>query len=135
MGVFVDTTAFYALADKSDKNHNNAVEYYNLLSAQTVVLLTTNYVVSETYTLIRMRLGHNAAVTAVEGIIESDLLEIVQISESLDAAAFEILRKQSDKDYSFVDAVSFALMKSRGISQAFSFDEHFRQFGFQTLPL
>lgn len=135
MVVFVDTTAFYALADKSDKNHNDAVEYYNLLSAQTVVLLTTNYVVSETYTLIRIRLGHNAAVTAVEGIRESDLLEIVQSSENLDAAAFEILKKQSDKDYSFVDAVSFALMKSRGISQAFSFDEHFHQFGFQVLPL
>jgi predicted nucleic acid-binding protein len=134
MTLLVDTTAFYALADESDKNHKKALAYYKKIQEESPLLLTTNYILSETYTLIRVRLGHRAAITALEGIRESDLVEIVYGNEELDNAALDILRKQRDKDYSYADAVSFALMELRGITEAFTFDSHFRQFGFQMVP-
>lgn len=132
--IFVDTSAFYALADKSDSNHKKAATFQNSLLKAKTPLLTTNYVISETYTLIRTRLGHAAAVRVIEGIKESDLVEIVHVPIGLEEEAWDILKSQADKDYSYVDAVSFVVMGSRKLSDAFTFDEHFQQYGFEGRP-
>ena len=57
--IFVDTSAFYALADRTDCLHSPAVRF---VETNERLLVTSNFVVHETVTLLRMRLGHAAAV-------------------------------------------------------------------------
>jgi len=131
--LFVDTGAWFALADRSDQHHNQAIEVYpNLL--RNYRLLTTNLVIAETYILIRRAIGHQAAITFLENIAASPRVIKTYSDSVLEETAEAILRKYQDQDFSYADAVSFASMKQYGIIRAFSFDQHFVTAGFTLIP-
>jgi len=69
--IFVDTGAWYALADKTDQHHSRAVKKYPALLKQYSHLTTTNLVVAETYILIRRALGYQAAITFLNNLASS----------------------------------------------------------------
>jgi predicted nucleic acid-binding protein len=46
----------------------------------------------------------------------------------------EWLERYDDQDFSFADAVSFAVMTERGITDALTLDRHFQGAGFRVLP-
>lgn len=87
--------------------------------------LTTNHVVFETIALARSKAGHALAVSAGEELLSGRLVRIHHASPEEERAAFEYLKKHSDKDYSAVDCLSFTLMLKLGISEALAFDEDF----------
>ena len=131
--LFVDTGAWFALADKSDQYHDQAVKIYGEL-LRDYRLLTTNLVISETYTLIRRALGHQAAIRFVENIEASP--RVIKIYSDIihEEQAIEILRQYQDQDFSYTDAVSFVVMKQYGAVKAFAFDRHFITAGFTLTP-
>ena len=132
--LFVDTGAWFALADKSDQFHRKAVDIYPKLLRNYSHLRTTNLVIAETCTLIRRTLGHQAATTFLENIAASPRVIKVYSDSVLEEKAEDILRKYQDQDFSYTDAVSFAVMKQYVIQEAFSFDQHFVTAGFITIP-
>ncbi len=132
--LFVDTGAWFALADRSDQYHTRAVDIYPKLLRRYDHLTTTNLVIAETYTLIRRAIGHQAAMTFLENIGASPRVIKVHADSKLEDTAENILRKYHDQDFSYTDAVSFAVMKQYGIVQAFSFDQHFTTAGFTLTP-
>ncbi len=137
MRLFVDTSAFLALEDRDDRNHSSAIEFRdNLRDSRTPyrMLYTTNYVFDETITLIRAQLGHPAAVSFGEGIKSSRLVNLLWISPETDYEAWNIFKKYRDKDFSFTDCTSFAMMKGEEIESVFAYDKHFSQYGFQSVP-
>lgn len=129
-GLFVDTGAWYALADRSDQYHERASELFPRLLRAYRRLVTTNLVIAEAYILIRRMLGHGAAVTFLEKISTSPRLSKVYSDRLLEEAAETILRDYSDQDFSYTDAVSFAVMRQQRMSKAFAFDRHFVTAGF-----
>ena len=131
--LFVDTGAWFALADNSDQHHNQAIEIYPDL-LRNYQLLTTNLVIAETYILIRRTIGHQAAITFLENIAASPRVITIYSDSVLEETAEDILRKYQDQDFSYTDAVGFAVMKQYGIVQAFSFDHHFVTAGFTLIP-
>jgi predicted nucleic acid-binding protein len=132
--VFVDTSAFHALSNTGHSlEHSAAVSVAERLEADTVLLVTTDYVLDETYTLLRSALGHHAAI-AFGREIDRGGIQIVQVDESIQRAAWEIFERFSDKDFSFTDCTSFAVMNRARIEVAFTFDRHFQQYGLRTLP-
>jgi len=131
---FVDTSAFYAIENKNCKEHKEALGVAGFLEENKAILVTTDYVLDETYTLLRFTLGHGVAVAFGEEIRKGGI-EIVQVDESLQERAWEIFKRYKDKRFSFTDCTSFAVMERAGIETAFSFDRDFRQYGFLTLPL
>lgn len=131
--LFVDTGAWFALADKSDQHHNQAAEAYPDL-LRNYRLLTTNLVIAETYFLIRRAIGHQAAITFLENIAASPRVIKTYSDSVLEETAEGILRKYQDQDFSYTDAVSFAAMKQYEIIRAFSFDQHFVTAGFTLIP-
>lgn len=131
--VFVDTGAWLAIADRSDAHHKEAVATLLDLQGRSR-FLTTNLVVAETYVLIRRNLGFGAAMKFLESIDGSPKTTRVLSDDSLEKAAVATLHKDSDQDFSYTDAVSFAVMKRHGIARAFSFDKHFSTVGFTLLP-
>ena len=132
--LFVDTGAWVALADQDDKYHERAAREYPDLLKHYRRLVITNLVVAEVYIILRKALGHAAAITFLESIRSSPRIEKVQSTEELEVGAEDILRRYSDQDFSYTDAVSFALMRQRGIDTAFAFDKHFLIAGFSMLP-
>jgi predicted nucleic acid-binding protein len=98
-------------------------------------LITTNLVIAEAYALIRYRVSYTAAMQFLEGLDTQVQLERVYSSVALEREAAAILRRYTDQKFSYVDAVSFALMRRRNINIAFAFDRHFWTAGFSLLPV
>ena len=128
--VFVDTSAFIALLDPHDDCHDQAVHIEQALSRQAARLVTTNFVLDETYTGLRGKIQHTAIIRFRDSVQQSRRLTVVRITEAIEDQAWEIFARYEDKDFSFTDCTSFAVMQQLGITTAFAFDEHFEQFGF-----
>ncbi len=123
----VDTSLWYAMADDRDPTHNEAVL---LLATPRRPLMTTNWIFGESVTLVRGRLGHKAAVTLGARLLHRPGLRIVRAQSEDEQTAWQIFQQYGDKDFSFTDCTSFAVMRRLRISHAFAFDRHFRQMGF-----
>jgi uncharacterized protein len=124
--IFVDTGAWYAGIVPDDDNHQIAREW---LEGNAEPLLTTDYVVDETLTLLKMR-GHALlALEMGESLFAGELADIVLVTEDDIQHAWHTFQQFRDKDWSFTDCASKVVMERLGVLRAFSFDQHFRQFG------
>lgn len=133
--IFVDTSAWYALADAGDFNHRKARTFFTAALADYRELVTTNHVIGESYTLLRYRLGHDISWKFLGNIRKSQKLRSIFVSEELEQKAYRLLEHYPDQKFSFVDGTSFTLMKEQNISDCFAFDRHFFTAGFTILPV
>lgn len=133
--LFVDTGAWYAVQAADDEWHGVAADTLRHLLSAAHVLVTSNHVVGETYTLLRVVCGHAAAVRFLDRLEEARRLERIFVSEALERGAYRLLRQHADQDFSFVDATSFAVMRAERIRHAFAFDRHFATAGFLRVPV
>lgn len=130
--VFVDTSAFYALADDRDGNHGPARVIRRLLVDSHSRLYTTNFVLAETHGLLLTRLGRAIALQTLTDVYRSNTtVERASVADELRARS--ILAQYDDKAFSLTDSISFAVMERLSITQAFSFDGDFAQYGFDVL--
>jgi predicted nucleic acid-binding protein len=127
MTVFVDTSAWYALLDESDPSHAQAARTLRSLADRRERLVTHNYVVVESLALIQRRMGMELARGFVTRLLPVAETEWIQPSLH-DTALAAFL--ESGRESSFVDHISFALMRGRAVSTAFAFDEDFLSQGF-----
>ena len=130
--IFVDTGALFAAANAKDKDHQKAKDFLTKLAEEKVILLVTNFIISEIYTLMLRKIGRDKAIEHLEKL--RNTAEIERVSEEDENKAWQIILRYRDKDFSYVDATSFAVMERLEISDAFSFDEHFEQYSFNRLP-
>jgi predicted nucleic acid-binding protein len=133
-GIFVDTAGWMACADGSDPAHKRAGQARDAALEEGKILVTTDYVVDETLTLIRMRLGLIAAETWWGQLEGSSRLRWEWIGMTRAEKARGLFFHQRDKSYSFTDCTSFVVMKELRLKQALTTDRHFRQMGFEVLP-
>ena len=132
--VFVDTGAWFAIQVTDDAHHDTARRALPAIMEACRSLVTSNLVVGETYTLLRVTKGYAEAKRFLDQLTHSRKLERVYVSEHLEQQAYEILERFSDHAFSFVDATSFALMRQNRMRHAFAFDAHFRTAGLLTIP-
>ncbi len=133
--IFVDTSVFLALEDESDEHHEEALQFrYELSLADPYQLITTSYILDETLTLIRSRLGIKASIDFSKAIRRSTALQILPVSKEMEEKALDLFEAYDDKDVSFTDCVSFVVMRQMGIQEAFAFDRHFDQMGIIRRP-
>jgi uncharacterized protein len=132
MSVFADTSGLYAVLDRNDANHSKANSAWADWLSNRQKLLTNNYVVLETVSLIQNRMGLAAVRTFHEDILP--VLHIDWVSEEQHRAGFEAVLAASRRKLSLVDCVSFQTMRHNGLRIAFCFDSHFREQGFETRP-
>ncbi|MGV8121612.1 MAG: type II toxin-antitoxin system VapC family toxin [Candidatus Xenobiia bacterium LiM19] len=128
MKVFIDTSAFYALASKNDAFHQKAKELFKKILT-TDEPVTTSYVMVETLALLQNRGGHTAALRFLESLNDGNWIEILWVTEALHLEGCRLFGGKN-RDISFVDCVSFAAMNRFAISHFFGFDEHFEKAGF-----
>ena len=126
--MLVDTGAWYAVADRSDRHHARARQFF-VDEAPRGRLLTTEVIVAETFTLIGAHIGRSAALEFWARLraarIPIATLEAVDLE-----AAWRIATAFPDQTFSFTDCTSFALMERLGVHDAFAFDAHFLVYRF-----
>jgi predicted nucleic acid-binding protein len=132
-GAFIDTSALYALFLEADSKHRDAVAILRELNRERESLVTTDLVLFESYILVHARTGRTGLLAFRDVIRRSAWLQRVVTRSEHESAAWELLEQRPDKDYSFVDAASFVVMRALGVERAFAFDAHFAQEGFEVL--
>lgn len=123
----MDTSAIVAIAHAKDERHDRAMALLKQAEEAGVAFLLTNFLVAETYALLLSRGG---ADLARNWLLGNDI-PIQRISATDETRTREILLKYRDKSFSYVDASSFAVMERLGLDTAFTFDQHFRQYGWK----
>lgn len=128
---FVDTSAIYALLVATDAFHARARDAFAGLRARDERLLTTSYVLVESYALLQRRVGLRAVTAFRERF--APLLEVTWVGAELHEQALDELARRGSPAVSLVDAVSFAAMRDFGSDAAFTFDGHFADEGFEVI--
>ncbi|MBI1870672.1 MAG: type II toxin-antitoxin system VapC family toxin [Chlamydiae bacterium] len=131
--IFVDTSAWVALFIENDHLHSRALPIFEKIYRTKTMLYTSDYVIDETLTTILVKGDHSKSVLAGKALFESNIMDIIYVAPNHFEGTWELYQKYKDKKFSFTDVSSFFIMKQLGINQAFSFDAHFQQTGFEML--
>lgn len=130
--VFVDSSAFLALLDRRDEHHTEAIQILQGLAEHGARQFTPNATVMVAHALNLSSGGIWAGQAFLRSTEASDTTD-VRVRASDEHRAREIIYRYNDKDYSLVDAVSFAIMERLHITRAFTFDRHLAQYGLTLL--
>lgn len=131
MSVFVDTSALFAVLDADDQFHQRARAVWTNFLERGEDLITTSYVLIETFALVQHRLGMEAV-----RILEEDILPVIHVQWVTEAdhwAGVIALLSANRRQLSLVDCVSFLIMRRLNLKTAFTFDPHFTEQGFEVL--
>jgi len=125
----VDTGAWFAAAVRNDPDHEAAMRW---LERNREPLVTTDYILAETTTLLRMRdktvRGHRLAVRVATSLLHGETALLEKVNGDDLERALEVFRTYRDHLFRFVDCTSFVIMELLGISCAFAFDCHFDEY-------
>lgn len=131
--VFVDSGAWIALLSARDQHHSEADALFRRAIAARNRIVTSNLVLAEVHRLLLHRVGIAAARAFLARTAASPSLEISHATEDNHAAALDWIDRYPDQAFTYADAVSFAIMKSRGCRRVIAFDHHFERAGFELL--
>ena len=128
MSVFIDTSAFMALHSTTDIYNKSAEQRWMKLLNTGVECVTSNYIVLETSTLLQKRIGLDAV-----RVLHQEMLPAVTVhwvDDQIQRTALAVLFVSGRRALSLVDSTSFEVMRELGIHEVFTFDKHFKEFGF-----
>jgi len=129
--IFVDASFWIGRAIPRDTRHQATRALEDVV--QRSQLVTTGHVLGETWTILRRRLGHARAQSALDAIQALPGIRVERVDETIETEAWTWLRAHDERPYSFVDATSFALMRKLRIREALAFDGDFAAAGFVEL--
>ncbi len=133
-GLFVDTSGWMSLADGNDPAHELCRKARDHWLKQGGILVSSDYVMDESLTLLRVRLRLQAAQQWWDQVAASPRVRWEWVDHSRAEKARASFFHWSDKTFSFTDCTSFVIMKELRLRRALTTDRHFEQAGFQTLP-
>jgi predicted nucleic acid-binding protein len=135
--VFVDTGAWIGIAVARDQSHEAAAAQAELLAQRKIPLLTTNYVLAESYMRIRYDDGHKKALafdTLIREMLRRRNLSVKWITPAVHEQAMDLFRRYSDHEFSVVDCSSFVVARRNKIKEVFGFDSDFIRMRFVLVP-
>ncbi|HLM90569.1 MAG TPA: PIN domain-containing protein [Thermoplasmata archaeon] len=131
----MDASAWLALADSRDRDHPRAAEFYHrVVRGEFGRQVTTNYVLAETLTIVRRRLGLTQAMELAKAVQRGKEVGLFWVEPVHHHQAIELMSAHEDKEWSVADCSSFVIMRALGIQDAFTFDRDFAQAGFTARP-
>jgi len=133
MRILTDTGAWIALADTTDQYHEKSKRLYLAIQKRNIQLTITDYIFDETVTWLHYKIGHKTACEWGDKILNSQMVDMIKISDEHLHLAWTFFQKYHDQKFSLTDCTSFAVMKLSGITTTFSYDAHFSTMGFCVL--
>jgi predicted nucleic acid-binding protein len=131
--IFLDSSALVALADRRDPDHTTVADFIQTIKGQ-ALLVTTNYILDETVTVVKRRYGYQAAVQLGRIIRASEFCHYLILTAEDETMAWAIFEKYGDKAWSFTDCACLAVMQRLNIAEVLSLDAHFHQMDLQVWP-
>ena len=131
--LFIDTSGWIALVNRSDSLHTTATSIYNDWFAAGWEFITHVGVMLEVgnaLSLVRLR---HLAVRLKARIDASAQIEVIPLTETLYQTGWQLYANRPDKDWGLVDCISFVIMREQGLTEALTADRHFHQAGFKKL--
>ena len=117
--IFTDTSAFVALMRKGDTDYKKAIEILDRLEKDGGKLVTTDYILDETYTTLLNREGYLLAIE-FDRRLRRGSWRIERINEFRFVEAQKVFRRfNKDKQWSFTDCTSYIVMRELKIKKAF----------------
>jgi len=130
--IFADTSFLIAAMDERDSRHRVALELLRQVGGQRIV--ATNLIRGETWTWLRYKRWHRKAVEFLDSVGgQNQRIQVARVKPAEEDEALRWLRRHDEREYSFVDATSFAFMRAKGISEVLAFDGDFAAAGFTEL--
>lgn len=130
--IFADSSFLVAYMIGRDRHHDAAVKLFRQFAGQRII--TTNHVRGETWTWLNTRSRHDKAVTFLDSVGGGNgYVQVARVDPDPETEALAWLRQHDEREYSFVDATSFAFMRAKGIEEALAFDGDFAAAGFVEL--
>ncbi len=130
----MDTSGWFPLVDNENPAHDRVAQALRNSVQKKRRIVTTNLVIGETHALIMRRIHRTAAIAFLREVSRAPNIVISSTPEYEAAAEADWLSRYTDHDFSFTDAVSFAVMSDRNIREALGLDNHFIVAGFSLLP-
>ncbi len=130
--VLIDSSAYLAVLDGTDSFHDEALALTARLLQARYRHYLTNSLLFEAHALIMRSLGIYAGQRFLRDVTGSTAV-IIRVRQADERRAIEIIERYQDKDFSFTDALSFVVMERLRIPLAFTFDQHFAQYGLNVL--
>ncbi|MEG3436202.1 PIN domain-containing protein [Pannus brasiliensis CCIBt3594] len=128
--ILLDTSGLLCYVHENEPQHREAVQILD----NTGRSLTRSYVLSEFVALAQARhYPRFHSLNFIIALLENPDIDTVWVDESLHREAMDLLLARPDKTYSLCDAVSFVLMRQRGLDEALTTDRHFEREGFRRL--
>ena len=127
MAVFIDTCIFVAARNKSDINHERAVELLkSALKGEYGAAYTSSLVFNEAVTVALVRTKRaEVAIDLGSFILSSRRIKMLHVDPETFKEAWHRFTKYAAKGLSFTDAASITLMEKNRIEYIMSFDRHF----------
>ncbi|MBI2537412.1 MAG: type II toxin-antitoxin system VapC family toxin [Gemmatimonadetes bacterium] len=132
--VFVDAGVWFAAANPKDRDHQASAGAMREAAAEGLRPVTTNLVVAEAHALLVHRVHRTAALAFLRRVRAAPLVLVTSTPEREDRAIREWIERYDDQAFSLTDAVSFTVMKERGIQDALALDRHVGVAGFRIRP-
>ena len=130
--IFVDTSALYASLVLNDEDYDTALSTWESLVQRGEALITNNYVLVECFALLQSRLGIEAVRQLQLRLVP--FLQVDWIGEQQHTSSVNNVFTANRRQLSLVDCSCFETMRHLGIEKVFTFDEHFREQGFEVIP-
>ena len=124
--VFVDTGVWYALLVSKDPNHHRTTHWFDALNEQ---VITSDYVVDETLTLLLMRGERSKAIEFGNLVIVGSLAILHKVTEDQFNRSWILFQKLSGAGLSFTDCTSHIVASDLNVPSVASFDHHFQTTG------
>jgi hypothetical protein len=131
--LFVDTSGWLALVNRSDALHEAATDIYNERFAAGWVFVTHAGVMLEVGNGLSRARSHHLAVKLRSRLNASTRIQIESLTNDLYEAGWRLYEERPDKEWGVVDCISFVLMEELGLTEALTADHHFEQAGFLKL--
>jgi uncharacterized protein len=128
--IFVDTSGFYALLVRADETHTTAAARMAEAARQRQRLITTDYVLDETATLLKARGLATLTQRLFTTVFASSACTVVWMDAQRFTVVTKYFEQHRDQPWSFTDCSSFCVMRERKITEALTKDRHFGQAGF-----
>ncbi|MEW5827299.1 MAG: PIN domain-containing protein [Chloroflexota bacterium] len=130
--IFVDTSAMFALVNTAEANNLAAWDIWNGFGDNDVDLISNNYVIVESISLIQGRLGLSVMRKLLDNVLP--FIQVIWVDEDQHSAIVQDVLSANRRNLSLVDCSAFATMRREGIETVFTFDAHFREQGFRVIP-
>lgn len=124
--IFVDTGAWFAAVVPNDPSHGDVI---SVMEHYVDELVTTDYVLDETITLLARRGEAERAIRLGRRLLEEKVARLEWVNAPDAARALIIFERHARNGWSFTDCTSLVVMQRLAIEEAVALDHHFKQFG------